>query len=104
MNERYPGAHEDKIIRIVASVVERKGTRWLRLTVEDHGGGIPPDAGPRVFDPFFTTKPRDKGTGLGLSISYGIIKEHHGEMGFETTLGKGTTFNVDLPIDDEGTP
>jgi len=99
LNERYPKAGEDKTIRILASAFEKDGIRWMRLTVEDHGVGIPPAAASKVFDPFFTTKDRDKGTGLGLSITYGIVREHHGEISFETEPGKGTKFHVDLPID-----
>jgi signal transduction histidine kinase len=73
--------------------------RWLRLTVEDHGAGIPEDLRVRIFEPFFTTKPRDKGTGLGLSISHGIVKNHGGELRVESTVGEFTRFHVDLPLD-----
>ncbi len=75
---------------------ERK--HWIRLTVEDHGGGIPPAVRDRILDPFFTTKPKDKGTGLGLSISHGIVKDHGGELWFESEVGKCTRFHVDLPV------
>jgi signal transduction histidine kinase len=51
----------------------------------------------QAFDPFFTTKGRDQGTGLGLSVSHGIAQEHGGELSFETELGRGTTFHLDLP-------
>ncbi len=73
--------------------------RWIRITVADHGGGIPVDIRDRIFDPFFTTKPRDQGTGLGLAISHGIVKEHHGRLHFETDPGVGTRFHLDLPVD-----
>ncbi|MFZ4579048.1 MAG: PAS domain S-box protein [Myxococcota bacterium] len=98
LNERYPKGASDKEIRIEAFAFEKDGIRWIRLTVEDHGNGIPADVAGKAFDPFFTTKARDKGTGLGLSISYGIVKEHHGELWFETELGKGTRFHVDLRV------
>ncbi|MBI5526511.1 MAG: HAMP domain-containing protein [Deltaproteobacteria bacterium] len=65
--------------------------------IADNGTGIPPAAAARVFEPFFTTKPEGQGTGLGLSVSYGIIKEHQGEITFETRVGEGTTFRVRLP-------
>jgi len=97
--ERYPMGSGDKIIRIVASPIEREGAHWVRLSVEDHGDGIPADTAERLFNPFFTTKPRDKGTGLGLSISYEIVADHHGELWFETELGRGTKFHIDLPVD-----
>ena len=73
----------------------------IRIQVEDTGAGIPADILPKVFDPFVTTK-RD-GTGLGLSISYGIIREHGGTLTVESTVGKGTTFTIELPIE-AGTP
>jgi PAS domain S-box-containing protein len=98
LNQRYPKAGEDKSIRIDASAFEKDGIRWIRLTVEDHGAGIQPDVADKVFDPFFTTKVRDKGTGLGLAISFGIVKEHHGELWFETEPGKGTRFHMDLRV------
>ena len=76
--------------------------RTVRLTVEDHGPGIPDAVRERLFDPFYTTKPRDKGTGLGLSISHGIIKDHHGELSVESEAGQWTRFHIDLPISDIG--
>jgi nitrogen fixation/metabolism regulation signal transduction histidine kinase len=72
----------------------------IRLTVEDHGCGIPEAIRQRIFDPFFTTKPHDKGTGLGLSISHGIVKDHGGRLSVESEPGRWTRFHVDLPIDD----
>ncbi len=72
----------------------------VRILVEDAGPGIPADLLPTVFDPFVTTK-GVHGTGLGLSISYGIIQEHGGQLSVESTVGRGTTFTIDLPV---GTP
>lgn len=99
LNKKYPGYHEDKIIRLSCTTFEHGHRRWLRITVRDHGTGIPEDLKERIFEPFFTTKSRDQGTGLGLSISYGIIKDHHGSMTFETEPEKYTCFHVDLPFD-----
>ncbi|MEI6211675.1 MAG: ATP-binding protein, partial [bacterium] len=70
----------------------------IRITVEDHGNGIPEAVRNRIFDPFFTTKPRDKGTGLGLSISYSLVKEHSGKVTVESEVGQWTRFHVDLPV------
>lgn len=99
LNERYPGYHQDKVLRVAAHVLATNGAPRLRLTVEDHGSGIPQELRERVFDPFFTTKPRDRGTGLGLSISHGIVQDHSGELWFESEPGHGTRFHVDLPLE-----
>jgi signal transduction histidine kinase len=53
----------------------------------------------RLFEPFFTTKPVGQGTGLGLSISYKIVVEkHHGQLRCFSTLGQGTEFVINIPI------
>ena len=98
LNERYPGHDLDKVLHVSARQFEKEGRRWIRVTVEDHGTGIPPEVRERMFDPFFTTKPRDKGTGLGLAISHGIVKEHHGEISVESEPGRFTRVHVDLPV------
>jgi CheY-like chemotaxis protein len=69
--------------------------RYVKITVRDHGVGIPPEYLRKVFDPYFTTK--QKGSGLGLAISYSIIKNHHGYIGVESEVGVGTAFYVYLP-------
>jgi CheY-like chemotaxis protein len=71
---------------------------WIHLTVADSGTGIPEDIQTRIFQPFFTTKAPGQGTGLGLSQVHGIVGIHEGHIDFETTLGKGTTFIIYLPV------
>ena len=99
LNEKYPGFHEDKVIMITVRRFKKDGKAWIRLTVEDHGPGIPPEIQNRVFDPFFTTKPKGLGTGIGLSISHGIIRDHRGELHLETEVGRFTRFHMDLSAD-----
>jgi len=99
LNDRYPGAHPAKVIRVTACLLERDGEPWVRTTVEDRGIGIMPGALEKVFDPFFTTKSREQGTGLGLSVSYGIVKEHRGDLWVESEPGSYTRFHVDLRVD-----
>nr|WP_321255580.1 ATP-binding protein [uncultured Pseudodesulfovibrio sp.] len=70
----------------------------ILISVADTGPGIPAANLSRIFDPFFTTKPVGKGSGLGLSICFGIIHQMGGEIDVESTVGKGTRFNIRLPI------
>lgn len=98
LNSRYPEYDENKILSIRADVFDDDNESWLRVSIEDHGNGIPEELQERVFDPFFTSKSRDQGTGLGLSVSHGIIKDHGGRLTFETREGEFTRFFVDLPL------
>jgi PAS domain S-box-containing protein len=66
------------------------------VSVSDTGDGITDIES--IFDPFYTTKRDEGGTGLGLSISYGIIKNHGGDMQFESYVGQGTTARLVFPI------
>ncbi len=68
------------------------------ITFKDTGKGISDDKLSKVFEPFYTTKKEGKGTGLGLWVSYGIIKSFQGDIKVESTLQKGTTFTITLPI------
>jgi signal transduction histidine kinase len=75
---------------------------WAKIEISDTGCGITPENRSKIFDPFFTTKDVGKGTGQGLSISRTIVvKKHHGELSFESTVGKGTTFTIRLPLETE---
>jgi signal transduction histidine kinase len=98
LNIKYPGYDEDKKIILTAGPVQKDGRPYKRITVEDRGNGVPEKIRDKILDPFFTTKSRAEGTGLGLSISYGIIKDHGGELSFESEEGKYTRFFIDLPI------
>jgi two-component system NtrC family sensor kinase len=69
------------------------------LEVEDDGPGIPKEMIHRIFDPFFSTKLGEKGVGLGLSVAYGIVEAHGGRLTVRSTVGRGTTFAVRLPLD-----
>ena len=72
--------------------------RFIRITVEDTGSGIPADVLPRIFEPYFTTKPQGIGTGLGLAIARDIVAEHGGTLTVNSQVGSGTTFQIELPI------
>ncbi len=74
--------------------------KYVVLRISDTGTGIPDNIKDRIFEPFFTTKTNAKGTGLGLAMVYGIVKEHKGVINVNSQAGKGTTFEVYLPIPD----
>lgn len=71
--------------------------RGVVVQVSDTGTGMSERVRRRIFEPLFTTK-GDQGTGMGLAVSYGIIKEHEGSITVESQPGKGTTFELVLPV------
>src|SRR5215472_15853817 len=66
------------------------------IEVTDNRRGIPAENLPNIFRPFYTTK--GEGTGLGLSLARRIVEDHHGHINVTSTVGKGTTFAVVLPL------
>jgi len=72
----------------------------IRLTVADTGCGMDEATQQRIFDPFFTTKAVNEGTGLGLSIVHGVVVAHGGTIAVTSQPGRGSTFDIDLPIPD----
>jgi len=69
----------------------------ILVQIKDTGVGIPQENLPKLFEPFFTTKKR-KGVGLGLSVAYGIIQEHGGSIGVQSTVGEGSIFIIKLSL------
>ncbi|MBU1567423.1 MAG: PAS domain-containing protein [Proteobacteria bacterium] len=114
----YPGDIGQVIINLVVNaahaIADKKGEssemgtiristscqdKVITIAVSDTGGGIPEGVRQRVFDPFFTTKTVGRGSGQGLAISRTIIHDkHQGELFFESTIGRGTTFFIKLPL------
>ncbi|MBU1564956.1 MAG: transporter substrate-binding domain-containing protein [Proteobacteria bacterium] len=85
----------DKAIEVITRYDQTTGNAIF--TVSDEGLGILPEHLPRLTDPFFTTKRETGGTGLGLSVSLSIVKEHGGDLTFESVPGLRTTVTVTLP-------
>lgn len=84
-------------IRIATEAVNGR----VRITVSDNGGGVPEESKHRIFDPFFTTKVVGRGAGIGLSVAYQVIVDAHGgSIDFESSAD-GTTFRIELPLEDD---
>ena len=78
--------------------IDSKGNQdFVEIKITDTGCGIPQDNLNRIFEPFFSTKGQN-GTGLGLSIIWGIIDNHNGKISVDSTVGKETTFTIQLPV------
>lgn len=83
---------------MVQHAPEVRPGRFLRLRVIDTGCGMAPSVVASVFNPYFTTKEKGEGTGLGLSVVKGIVDQMKGMIEVVSTLGKGSRFDVFLPM------
>lgn len=107
-----PGQMNQVFMNVLANAcdaIKGQGNLWIRtraedahvtVAIRDDGHGIRPEHVTRVFDPFFTTKPIGSGTGLGLAITHGIVSQHGGTIRVHTEPGRGTEFQIVLPIDE----
>ena len=77
------------------------GAHYVRISIRDHGAGIPPEHLSRLFDPFFTTK--HKGRGLGLATAYSIVRKHEGLIEVDAKVEPGATFHIYLPASAQAT-
>lgn len=80
------------------SIETKKLKNNIKVIIKDNGCGMNQKDISKIIEPFFTTKDPGKGIGLGLSISYNIIKEHNGDIDFESKLNKGTSVKITLPL------
>ncbi|MBI3195348.1 MAG: PAS domain S-box protein [Ignavibacteriae bacterium] len=72
--------------------------KYIGIYVKDTGRGMSKEVKERIFEPFFTTKESTQAAGLGLAVVYGVVRSHGGHIDVESELGKGTTFNMFLPV------
>lgn len=108
--ECYAGKINQVFMNLLSNAIQSikdKGTITIKtrqignhveISIRDSGMGISNENKHKIFSPFFTTKDVGKGTGLGLSISYAIIRDHQGQMSFNSTEGAGTEFIITLPV------
>ena len=75
--------------------------KFIKLSIQDNGSGIPPEMIDKIFDPFFTTKDVGEGTGMGLSTVQGIVDQHGGLIKVNSTLGQGSSFKLYFPITEQ---
>ncbi|TNG98051.1 HAMP domain-containing protein, partial [Pasteurellaceae bacterium USgator41] len=88
------------IIRSTQLIVERtyQQEKMIQIEIINNGCGMDQQTQNRIFEPFFTTKKHGKGSGLGLSMVYGFIRQSKGRISVQSSLGKGTTVNLQLPL------
>ena len=79
--------------------VDLRPGKYVKLSVIDHGCGIPPERLKDIFKSFYTTK--STGTGLGLATCFSIVVKHHGLITVDSNVGHGSEFNVYLPATGE---
>ena len=88
-----------KITVKTRSFIKPGGEPYIQIEFTDTGCGIPAEHIEEIFNPFFTTK--STGSGLGLSISHQIIQDHRGYIDVESQLGRGSSFFINLPVNQD---
>jgi two-component system NtrC family sensor kinase len=80
------------------TITTKQNGQHISLIVKDTGTGMSAVIKKKIFEPFFTTKAIGQGTGLGLSVVLGIVESHHGSIHVNSAPGKGSKFEITLPV------
>ena len=78
------------------TISTKENGEFLEVEIADTGSGMPQEVKDKVFEPLFTT--RAKGIGLGLAVCKSIVDRHEGHIEVSSKVGKGTTFNIKVPL------
>jgi len=87
-------------IEVKTRRIARNKQRWISITVEDNGPGIPPEVLPEIFEAFVSTRLDARGTGLGLTVAEGIVHQHGGTIAASNRPGGGASLEITLPASD----
>ncbi len=102
-NARHAMPHGGTLVASAGQEV-KNGSSYIRIKIADTGTGIKKADLEKIFEAFFSSKPEGEGTGMGLSLCRTLIQKHGGTIDVDSEWGKGTTFIIDLPLQNDLKP